>query len=151
VRRLFAASIWARGSIPPDEWKYRNLKRVWLPLYDIIAIWAGLQAMLYGSTILNRLFRPDVVDAFGIVMVLVATVCLAGVAFPRLWPVEMVGKSLLVALVAGYVTTILLFSESATPNLFVIGMLTWGLPLSFFRLNLLGEELKERRAEREAP
>jgi hypothetical protein len=124
---------------------------VWLPLYDIIAIWAGLQAMLYGSTILNRLFRPDVVDAFGIVMVLVATVCLAGVAFPRLWPVEMVGKSLLVALVAGYVTTILLFSESATPNLFVIGMLTWGLPLSFFRLNLLGEELKERRAEREAP
>ncbi|WP_066038647.1 hypothetical protein [Herbiconiux solani] len=147
MRRLIAASIWARGAIPPDEWKYRNLKRVWLPLYDIIAIFAGLQAIMYGSTILNRLFAPFVVDTLGVFMTIIATVCLAGVAFPRLWPVEMVGKILLVALVAGYVTTILIFSESATPNLFVVGMLTWGLPLAFFRLNLLGEELKERRAE----
>lgn len=150
MRRLFAASIWAPGAIPPEEWKYRNLKRLWLPLYDLIAIYAGAQAMLFGSTILNRLFAPFVIDVLGLAMVIVATVCLAGVAFPRLWPVEIVGKSLLVALVAGYVTTILLFSESPTPNLFVVGMLTWGLPLAFFRLNLLGEEIKERRDEEEA-
>lgn len=150
MRRLFAASIWAPGAIQPDEWKYRNLKRVWLPLYDLIAIYAGLQAVLYGSNILNRLFDPFVVDVFGLAMVVISTVCLAGVAFPRLWPVEMVGKVLLVGLVAGYVTTILLFSVSATPNLFVVGMLTWGLPLAFFRLNLLGEEYKERKAERGA-
>lgn len=148
-KRLFAASIWAHGAIPVDEWKFRNLKRVWLPLYDVIAIYAGLQAVLYGSTILNRLFEPFVVDVLGVAMTFIATVCLAGVAFPRLWAIEMVGKTLLVALVIGYVTTILLFSESPTPNLFVIGMLTWGLPLAFFRLNLLGEELKERRAEGE--
>ncbi|WP_378144824.1 hypothetical protein ACFJGV_15205 [Cnuibacter sp. UC19_7] len=145
MRRLFAASIWAPGAIPPDEWKYRNLKRVWLPLYDLIAIYAGLQAVLYGSTILNRLFTPDMVDAFGTAMVIVAVVCLAGVAFPHLWLMEMIGKVMLVGLVAGYVTTILLLSEAPTPNLFVVGMLTWGLPMSFFRLNLLGEEVKERR------
>lgn len=149
LKKLFAASIWAPGSIAVDEWKYRNLKRVWLPLYDLIAIYAGIQAILYGSTILNRLFAPYVVDLLGVAMTVVATVCLAGVAFPRLWAVEMVGKTLLVALVAGYVTTILMFSESPAPNLFVVGMLTWGLPLAFFRLNLLGEELKERRAEGE--
>lgn len=150
MRRLLAASIWAPGAIPPDEWKFRNLKRVWLPLYDLIAIYAGIQAILYGSNILNRLFAPYVVDVLGVAMTAVATVCLAGVAFPKLWRVEMIGKILLVTLVAGYVTTILLFSESPTPNLFVVGMLTWGLPLAFFRLNLLGEELKERRAEQGA-
>lgn len=146
MRRLFAATIWAPGAIPPDEWKFRNLKRIWLPLYDLIAIYAGIQAVLFGSTILNRLFDPQLVDALGLAMVVVATVCLAGVAFPRLWLVEMIGKVMLVGLVAGYVTTILLFSEAPTPNLFVVGMLTWGLPMAFFRLNLLGEEVKERRA-----
>ena len=146
MRRLWRASIWHPDALPPDEWKYRNLKRVWLPLYDVIAIFAGIQAVMYGSTILNRLFAPVMVDTLGLVMTLVATVCLAGVAFPRLWVVEIIGKVMLVGLVAGYVTTILLFSENPGPNLFVVGMLTFGLPLAFFRLNLLGEEIKERRA-----
>lgn len=150
MRRIFAATIWAPGAIPPDEWKYRNLKRLWLPLYDLIAIYAGIQAILFGSTILNRLFDPYLVDSLGLAMTFVATVCLAGVIFPRLWLVEMIGKIVLVALVAGYVATILLLSESPTPNLFVVGMLTWGLPLAFFRLNLLGEEIKERRDIAEA-
>ncbi|WP_323986189.1 hypothetical protein [Microbacterium plantarum] len=146
MRRLWRASIWHPDAIPPDEFKYRNLKRVWLPLYDAIAIFAGIQAIMFGSTILNRLFNPLMVDLFGGVLTGVAVVCLAGVAFPRLWAVEIVGKILLVGLVAGYVTTILLFSENPGPNLFVVGMLTFGLPLAFFRLNLLGEEFKERRA-----
>lgn len=145
-RRLWRASIWSTDAIPADEWKYRNLKRVWLPLYDLIAVFAGVQAILFGSTILNRLFPPTLVDVLGAVMTVVATVCFAGVSFPRLWAVEIVGKVMLVGLVAGYVTTILLFSENPGPNLFVVGMLTFGLPLAFFRLNLLGEELKERRA-----
>ncbi len=146
IRRLWRASIWHPDAIPPDEWKFRNLKRVWLPLYDAIAIFAGVQAVLFGSTILNRLFPPSLVDLLGVVLTVVATVCLAGVAFPRLWVVEIIGKVLLVGLVAGYVTTILMFSENPGPNLFVVGMLTFGLPLAFFRLNLLGEEFKERRA-----
>lgn len=146
MRRLWRASIWHPDAIDPDEHKYRNLKRVWLPLYDMIAIFAGVQAVIHGSTILNRLFAPALVDVLGIVLTVVATVCLAGVAFPSLWVVEIIGKVMLVGLVAGYVTTILMFSENPGPNLFVVGMLTFGLPLAFFRLNLLGEELKERRA-----
>lgn len=131
---------------PSDEWKFRNLKMVWLPLYDAIAIFAGVQAVLFGSTILNRLFPPSLVDFLGAVLTIVAAVCFVGVAFPRLWLMEIIGKVLLVGLVAGYVTTILMFSENPGPNLFVVGMLTFGLPLAFFRLNLLGEEFKERRA-----
>lgn len=146
IRRLWAASIWSTGAIPPDEWKFRNLKRVWLPLYDLIAAFCGMQAFLYGSPLLNVLFPADLIDALGVMMAAAALVCLAGVAFPRLWLVEIVGRIILVGMISAYVATIMLLSQNAGSNLFVVGMLTFGLPLAFFRLNLLGEELKERRA-----
>ena len=146
MRWLYRQSIWHPDAIPPDEWKFRSLKRVWLPLYDLIAVWAGFSAVMFGSTILNRLFPPHMVDLLGVAFTTTAVVCLAGVAFPRLWAVEIAGKAILVSMVAGYVTAILFFSQTPEPNLFVVGMLTWGLPLALFRLNLLGEEIKERRA-----
>ncbi len=132
--------------IPPDEYKYRNLKRVWLPLYDLIAVFCGVQAFLFGSPLLNVLFPAGLIDMLGVMMAAAAVVCLAGVAFPRLWMVETIGKIILVGMISAYVATILLLSQNAGSNLFVVGMLTFGLPLAFFRLNLLGEELKERRA-----
>ena len=146
IRRLWASSIWAPGMIPPDEWKFRNLKRVWLPLYDLIAVFCGVQAFLFGSPLLNILFPADLIDVLGVMMAVAALVCLAGVAFPRLWLVEIVGRVILVGMISAYVATIMLLSQNAGSNLFVVGMLTFGLPLAFFRLNLLGEELKERRA-----
>lgn len=150
LSRIAAASIWHPDAIAPDEWKYRNLKRVWLPAYDVIAILAGIIAILQGSPLLNRLFTPLLVDAFGGCLAVVAAVCLAGVAFPRLWVVELVGKIILVALVAAYAATILIFPSTPLPNHFVVLMLAFSVPLPLFRLNLLGEEHKERRAVRSA-
>jgi len=146
LRRLWRASIWHPATIPPDEWKYRNLKRVWLPLYDLIAVFAGVQAVAFGSELLNRIFGPAAVDLLGCLFTATAVVCLLGVSFPSLWRVEIVGKVMLVGMVAGYVTAILFFSRPPGPSLFVVGMLAFGLPLAMFRLNLLGEELKERGA-----
>lgn len=149
VRRFFLtlwrSSIWCEDAIPPNEWKYRNLKRVWLPVYDLVAIWAGIQAVAFGSTLLNRLFPPMLVDTVGVVFTAAAVAALLGVAFPRLWAVEILGKIVLVGLVAGYVSAILLFSRTPEPNTFIVGMLGWGLPLAMFRLHMLGEEIKERR------
>lgn len=146
IRALFRASIWHPAAIPPGEHKYRNLKRVWLPLYDLIAVFCGVQAFLSGSPLLNILFPPNMIDVLGVMMAAVALVCLAGVAFPRLWLVEMIGKAILVGMICAYVATIMLLSPNAGSNLVVVGVLALGLPLAFFRLNLLGEELKERRA-----
>lgn len=145
LRTLWRASIWEKNAIPPDEWKFRALKRVWLPIYDLIAVWSGIQAVLFGSALLNRLFPPGLVDLVGMVFTLAAVAALAGVAFPRLWMVEVIGKVLLVGLVAGYVTAIVVFSRTPEPNTFVMGMLAWGMPLALFRLHMLGEEIKERR------
>ena len=149
MRRLFAASIWAPGAIPADEWKYRNLKRVWLPTYDVVAILAGVVATVQGSPLLNRLFSELLVNMFGTGMAVIAMICLLGVIFPALWAVELVGKAILVGIVSAYATTILLFASNPQPNDFIVLMLAFSLPLPLFRISLLGEEIKERRAKSE--
>lgn len=147
-RRLARATIWHPDAIPVDEWKYRSLKRVWLPLYDAAAFCAGLWAWWFGSPILHRLFTPDMTDLLGGLLAVAAAVCFLGVALPSLWRVEIAGKLVLMMLLAGYALTIIVFRTNPEPEaLFVVFILALGIPLPFFRLTLLGEEIKERREE----
>lgn len=142
---LWRASVWHPLAIPLDEWKFRNLTRVWLPFYYLIALFSGVQAIYFGSPLMNRLFVDSFVDFIAVMFALVALATLISVAFPRLWLPEIISTLVLVGLVTAYVAAILIFSRTPEPNFFVVGMLTWGLPFAFFRLNLLGEEIKERR------
>ena len=86
---------------------------------------------------------------FGTGMAVIAMICLLGVIFPALWAVELVGKAILVGIVSAYATTILLFASNPQPNDFIVLMLAFSLPLPLFRISLLGEEIKERRAKSE--
>lgn len=145
LQRLGRASIWHPDAIPPDEWKYRNLKRVWLPIYDGVAACAGVWAALFGSPLLHSLFDGPVIDAMGITLALVATVCFFGVAFPRLWRVEIAGKIILLSLIALYAFIVTVFRTNPDPAAgFVVFILILALPLPAFRLQGLGEEIKER-------
>lgn len=154
LQRLWAQTIWAKGAIPPTEWKYRNLKRVWLPLYDAIAIIAGWMAMWFGSRLLFRIFDMHLVDAVAAFYSLIAFVCLIGVAFPRLAGVEAAGKVILVGLIAGYIGAIIFYSKNPPGEpapWFIVAMLAGLLPMPLFRLSLLGDEwagrfIKRRRA-----
>lgn len=151
MRTLWRMSIWHPDAIPPAEWKYRHLKRVWLPIYDLIAIIAGVFAFQIGSRLLYRLLDPDLVDVVGIAYAVVASVCLLGVAFPRLWVIEISGKVLLVGLIVGYISAIGLYSQTPPgepPAWFVVTMLAGLLPMPLFRLGLLGEEEVVRRMKR---
>ena len=82
---------------------------------------------------------------FGVTLAVLAAGCLIGVAFPRLWHVEIVATALLVGMVAAYATVIAVYPHSPQPNTFSVLALAFSLPLPMFRLNLLGEEIKERR------
>jgi hypothetical protein len=151
LRRLYAATIWHPAAIGPLEQKYRSLKRVWLPLYDTVAILAGITAAVYGSRLLDRLYG-DFTDAIGVFFALVATVCLTGVVFPRLWAVEFVGKSVLVGMIIAYATAIVVspspeqLAAQEAPSWFITVMLLLPLPLPMFRLELLTTEWADRRA-----
>lgn len=148
LRRLQARTVWHKDGIPAEDWKYRRLVRVWLPFYDVIAVLTGLAGLLYGSPLLNKLFSEDATDIVTGLFVVVATAALMCVIFPSLWPAEIVAKVLLVGMVSAYIFTILVYGSpgpTGAPNLFIAGMLAFGLPLTLFRLDLLGQDILERR------
>lgn len=152
MRALWEASIWHPDAIPLHEKKYASLKRVWLPLYDFVAALAGVAAIAYGSRLLDRLYSPYT-DAVGGVFILVALVCLAGVAFPRLWAVELAGLFVLVGMIIAYIAGIVvspspeqLLAREA-PSWFIVAMLGLNLWLPLWRIENLTGEWADRRAD----
>lgn len=152
IRRLWAASVWAPGVVPEDD-PWRTAKRLWLPLFDVIMMSAGIHAVVYGSLLLDRLYG-DATDLIGAVFTLVAFACLTGVVWPRMWPIEMIGKILLVSLIVGYVFGIILspspeqITAKEAPNWFIVSMILGLTMLPIARLDSLIDEWVERRATR---
>lgn len=146
MRALWRASIWARGAIPPEEWKDRHEKRLWLPLWDLIMIGAGIWATAFGSPILHRLFPDDAIDVAGMTLAIAATVCLMGIAFPALWLVEFIGKVAVVFLLSAYAACVAIFRQdpSDPSSGFVVFILCAAIIPAFSRLSKLGEEWKDR-------
>jgi hypothetical protein len=147
--RMLRGTVWHPDAIPPDEWKYRTLLRLWLPAYDAMAIFAGIWAVSFGSPILNRLFdNATLVNALGTLLIAAAVACLCGVIFPVLYRLEVAAKIILTSMLAGYGAAILLMTSP--PDWFPAYVILMTLPLPFYRLSLLGEEIKERRSVRAA-
>jgi|GEM_PF-2204068 len=149
---LWRASIWHPSAIPLHERKYASLKRVWLPLYDIVAAGAGVAAIVYGSRLLDRLYGPFT-DAIGGFFIAVALICLAGVSFPRLWAVELLGKFVLVGMIIAYISAIIvspspeqLLAREA-PSWFIVAMLALNLWLPCWSIENLTTEWADRRAD----
>lgn len=150
LSRIWRRSIWHPDSISPDEWKFRWLKRIWLPIYDFLAVGAGIWASIFGSPILYSLLGDSsTVDVLGLSFSLIAFACLLGVAFPDLYKLEIGSKILLISMLGAYAAAIVVFNaQGDSTSWFVAFIVLMTLPLPLFRLNLLGEEIKERR-ERE--
>lgn len=151
IVRLWRRTIWHPAAIPPEEWKYRSLKRVWLPVYDVIVMVTGIWAVWYASPILRTWLPDDAIDVIGSLFVLAGFACLLGIAFPRLWKIEIVGKILVLAFLSTYAGMIWVLNvQGDAASGFVSFVVCLGLPLLFFRLMLLGEEIKQRRVDDEA-
>jgi xanthine/uracil permease len=153
MKDLLAISVWGEGVLDDEPKKYRSLQKFWLPLYDGIAIAAGIFAWLFGSRLLDRIYG-DFTDAIGLAFALVAFVCFVGVSFPKLWRTEFAAKCILIGLIVAYVFCILLAPSpeqllaKEAPNFFVACMLVFGLPLACFRMNMLAVEEFDRRVQR---
>ena len=152
MRWLYRQSIWATGATPIDD-PWRKAKRIWLPLFDIIMMTAGIHAIVFGSRLLDRLYG-DFTDVIGAAFVLVAAACLIGVGWPRMWPVEIVGKILLVSMIVGYVAAIILspspeqLAAKEAPSWFVASMLLGLTLFPLARLDRLLDEWVKRRGIR---
>ncbi len=148
LQRLLRHTIWAQGAIPPSEWKYRNLKRVWLPLYDVGLVYAGVLAVTRGLPALELLFPLWVTITLGWLLIILGAACFAGVAVPRLWRLEGSGKSIVLAVLVAYSVALTILADTSSPTRgFVSAITALACILPAWRLDLLGEERRERALE----
>lgn len=146
--RLARLTVWHPINTDPsddDRWTVR----VWLPLYDLLAISLGFIAYVVGSSLLNRLFPPVVVDVVAVVFGVAGFVTLIGVCIPRLFLVEIGGKILMSFLLITYALLVLNFpSQGAVNNSFVtvvLIMATWGIYPRLTKLFIRGYRAAARR------
>jgi hypothetical protein len=140
-------TIWHHDAIPASEWVYRNMKRVWFPLYDVVLILAGIAAHNFGVPVIETIFPPFVADAGAITLSAAAAVCLVGISFPRLYILEVIGKSTIGSLLAGYATALLLVGLAGDPNrLYIAGVAAAAAIVAAIRLDILKNERRQRRA-----
>lgn len=154
LRRLGRATIWAPGAIPPEERKYAGpLKRVALPVLDLLLIVGGFYAVRFGIPALDELMPEHISDFLGYLFVACAIVCLLGAVFPRLWTLEVAGKILVVAILGMYFVALRTVDGGTPTRLFVSAVVLWSMVLPVLRLWWLGAEygarhMGERRARK---
>jgi hypothetical protein len=146
--RIKRLTVWHPINTDPlddDRWTVR----VWLPLYDGLAILAGLIAFYIGSPLMNRLFPSWVVDWTAIVFAVAGVITFFGVVIPRLWRVEIGGKVLMSFLMTTYAMLVLTFpSRDGQTNAFVtviLIMATWGIYPRLTKLFIRGYQASKSR------
>lgn len=154
VKRL---TVWHPINMDPaddDRWTVR----VWLPLYDVLAVAGGLIAFWIGSPTLNLLFPEWVVDWAAIAFAIAGAVTLVGVVIPMLWPVEALGKITMSFLLTAYAFLVMAFPHRDPYNnsfiTVILIMATWGVYPRLTKLFIRGYKdaaaLREMKSGREA-
>lgn len=148
MRFLYNASIWAPDAIPEEEWKYRNLKRVMFPLFDILMICAGISAHVGGIWAISEFFPRAAVDWFALTVIAAGVISLIGVVFPSQWRLEILGKVSLFGLLTAYITALSILSIAGIqPRPFGLFMAASALCPIVWQLSILGAEWQTRRIE----
>lgn len=152
-RSAIAVTIWRPGlfGLPPD--RYANLYRVVLPLFDLALLVAGVGAIVYGSPAFTdfsdglRIFGLG----WGVWLTVFSTLALAGIAFPKLLPLEGIGKAGVVAAVLVYMLILILLTGGGSTTRFVAsGISAAALLLAAWRLRDLRHERLKRQSEASA-
>jgi len=142
---LRSKSIWAKGAIPLIEYKYRNLKRIVLPVIDLIFAGGGIMGAIHGIPALDQIFSREVSEIGGYTFAFVALVCFVGVSFPRLWLLEIFGKSALLGMIGGYIAALIFGAfVTKTSAAYVLSLAIPSGIFIYWRLTLLSEEARDR-------
>lgn len=142
-------TIWARGAIPESEGVYRSVRRIWLPLVDLVFMLIGLSASRYGVPTLSGFFTIPEMEIFGRIIFWAALAALVGVAFPRLWPLELVAKSVLSGAFTAFVVAVAALTTAGYQSRgFTAGLALIAVFLCLIRLSGVAAERRDARARR---
>jgi hypothetical protein len=148
---LWRQSIWHPDALPATEWKYRHIKRLWLPLYDLGIVALAVCGLVFGSPAIEELFPLALLHGVSIGVGAAGVACFVGVAFPRLWLLEVMAKSLVVGVLFIYAATLFRLTADGDPTrgfASIIALLAMGPPLirmSILRGERIARDDKNRR------
>lgn len=150
LKRIARASVWAKGGIKPEHWRFRGIFRAVLPLTNVLFLWFGVVGVTRSV--------GSVADAAGSTwqsfwsagIALSAFACLIGVSFPKLWAVEAFAKTVLIGHVSVYLALYLQRGSAEPTVTATAGLMVILILLPIWRLGDLGLEWAERKAKRKA-
>lgn len=146
MRSLWRLTIWHPDAVPPGEGlASRELKRIVLPVFDVLVIVMGLNAVTYGMPSFDLVYSPVIASLAAWVLLGAGVLALVGIAFPRLWIAEAVGKLMMVGVLGGYAGALwVLLAQGQWARAFVAAGLTAIIVLPMWNLARLGRERQGR-------
>jgi len=151
MRRIWQATIWAKGAIPPEDYPNRNQKRVMYPFIDIVFVLAGFSAARYGVPAISEFFTDSTVDLFAYSIAGAGFACLLGIGFPRLWPLEILAKSALLSLNVLYFVALFMLTAVGEGNRgYVVCIAAVAIAPIVWRITQLSSEWQKRRLSQKA-
>jgi len=152
MRSLWRATIWHPDAIPSTEGSTsREMKRIVLPLFDLLVIVMGFNAVTRGMPSFSIVYDDAVATLAAWALLAAGVVALAGVSFPGLWWLEAAGKLAMMAVLGGYAAAIwVAYFQGSGGRAFVAAGLTALLILPLWNLYRLGRERTVRLLRRGA-
>lgn len=102
-KRLWQATVWAPNGVPAAAWRFRGIFRLVLPLTDVFFLYFGTVSWWTGVSAVRAATGHEYAAWWSASVALAALGALVGVAFPKLWALELAAKIALVGLIFGYV------------------------------------------------
>lgn len=145
--RLGRASIWHPDAVPAAEGvASRELKRIVLPSFDVLVIVMGWNAVQHGMPSFDLVYSPIIATLAAWILLPAGVLALVGIAFPRLWIAEAVGKLAMVVVLGGYAGALwVLLAQGQWARAFVAAGLSAIIVLPMWNLARLGRERRGRR------
>lgn len=103
MKRILNATVWAPNGVSAADWRFRGIFRFVLPTTDLLFLWFGVVGWINGVGSVQAAAGNVWQTCWSAGIALSALVAFVGVAFPKLWAVELGAKIVLIALVTGYV------------------------------------------------
>lgn len=151
MRWLARQTIWHPGAIPESEGEVgRDIKRWVLPTIDLLLIVGGILGLRGGLPTFAVIYNQAVATAASGAVLALASLCLIGVAFPRLWLIELTAKcGLALVLVTYSILLLALAAAEAGTRGFVAGVSAALCTIIVWRIVWLGRERRRRAARRQ--
>lgn len=108
LKRIAKASVWAKGALPEVERRYWGLYKWCFPIVDLLFVFFGVVGWANGVASVQEAASASWQTSWSAAIAVTALAAFVGVAFPKLWALELVAKLLLISLVSMYVALYLL-------------------------------------------